>query len=289
VRDITDKVRLEEEIRTTQARLIHTNKMASLGLLVSSISHEVNNPNNYISVNAQTLTDVWRDAAPLLEERRQERGDFPLAGIPAGEMIPLTERLISGIAEGSRRISAIVGTMRDYVKTDASYIRSGFSLNRLIDNALAILWHLVRKNTDHLHLELAPDLPPLHGNPQQIEQVVMNLVVNALQALPDRSRGVVITTSLEREQEAIILTVSDEGQGMERHTLEHLAEPFFTTKGDRGGTGLGLYISRSILKEHGGTLSFESAPGKGTTVTVTLPLRRCDEKEGSAPLPPPLN
>jgi hypothetical protein len=289
IRDITEKTRLEDEVRVTQARLIHTNKMSSLGLLVSSITHEINNPNNYISVNAQTLADVWHDAAPLLEEQRQLHGDFSLAGIPAGEMIPLTERLIGGIGEGSRRISAIVGSMREYAKTDSGYLREGFSLNRLVDNALAILWHLVKKRTDNLQLQLAPDLPLLQGNPQQIEQVIINLVVNALQALPDKGRGITITTAPLPDGQGISLTVRDEGTGMERQVLERIAEPFFTTKGDRGGTGLGLYISSSILKEHNGSIVYESAPGKGTTATVILPVPRGQKKGVPAIMPAPLD
>ncbi|HYS43872.1 MAG TPA: PAS domain S-box protein, partial [Geobacteraceae bacterium] len=118
IRDITEKTRLKEEIETTQAKLIHANKMTSLGMLASSIAHEINNPNNYIAVNASMLADVWQDAAPVLRRHREEHGDFPVGGLPCSEMEELAPRLFNGIAEGSRRINAIVTNMKDYVKPD---------------------------------------------------------------------------------------------------------------------------------------------------------------------------
>jgi PAS domain S-box-containing protein len=272
IRDITEKVRLEEEIRTTQAKLIQTNKMTSIGLLVSSVAHEINNPNTCISTNAAILTRIWQDAAHLIEERRQQAGDFRLGRLPVSEVQELVPRLFGGIADASRRIADIVANMRSLVTNGKGRVVTSVDVNAMIRSATDILWHHIRNHTDSFRMELAEGLPPARGSRQQFEQVVINLIMNALQALPDRSRGVTVETSCNDAAGTIAVTVRDEGKGMEREVIEHLTEPFFTTRIDEGGTGLGLYISSSILKEHGGSLLFESEPGKGTNAVMCLPV-----------------
>ncbi|RII28331.1 MAG: hypothetical protein CXR31_00055 [Geobacter sp.] len=272
IRDITDKVRLEEEVRDTHAKLIHTNKMTSLGMLASSVAHEINNPNNCISVNAAMMADVWHDAEPFLERVRAEQGDFLLRGIPFSKMREFAPRLLNGIAEGSRRITSIVHNMRDFVRKDKSGLQGEIDVNRLIQTAATILWHHIHMHTNNFQLELEETLPKARGNAQQIEQVIINLVVNALQSLPDKEAGVSVSTSHDNEAGTIIITIKDEGKGMDKTVMARLKDPFFTTKQAEGGTGLGLYISDSILKEHKGVLEYDSSPGRGTTATVTLPM-----------------
>ncbi len=272
IRDITEKVRLEEEIKTTQAKLIHTNKMTSLGMLVSGIAHEINNPNNYISVNASLLTEAWQDAAAILKRYHDENGEFSLGGLPFSEMLDLTPRLFIGITEGSRRINAIINNMKDFVRSDNENLYGCVDINKIIQDAASILWHHIHKHTDNFHLSLGDALPPAKGNGQQIEQVIINLIMNSLQALPDKNCGVFVDTSLDQMNGCIAVTVRDEGSGMSRKVLERVTEPFFSTRIEEGGTGLGLYISSSIIKEHNGSLEFESAPGKGTTAMIRLPM-----------------
>ncbi|MBK5275097.1 MAG: PAS domain S-box protein [Desulfuromonadales bacterium] len=270
IRDITEKVRLEEEVRDTQAKLIHTNKMTSIGMLASSVAHEINNPNNCISINAAMLVDVWQDAEPLLEQIRSEHGDFTLRGIPFSKMRGLAPRLLKGISEGSSRITTIVNNMRDFVREDKSSLQEVIDVNRLIQNAASILWHHIHIYTDIFEMNLQEPLLQARGNSQQIEQVIINLIMNALQSLPDKQAGVHIATADSMEAGTITITVRDEGCGMDQTVMARLREPFFTTKMAEGGTGLGLYISDSIIKEHKGTIRFESSAGCGTTAIVTL-------------------
>ena len=135
-----------------------------------------------------------------------------------------------------------------------------------------ILHNQIQKYTDVCTLEVNDDLPPLRGNSQQLEQVFINLLLNALQALPERSCGVHIEAALNETQEYMTITVRDEGYGISKDDLGKLTKPFFTTRGESGGTGLGLSISQSIVERHGGSLVFASELGKGTTVTVMIPL-----------------
>ena len=272
IRDISEKLRLEDEIRATQAKLIQTNKMTSLGMLSSSVAHEINNPNNCISVNASMLNEVWQDTYKILNRFHEVNGEFNLRGVPYSKMQEMVPRLFNGIIESSGRITAIVDNMKDFVRDDKLGLHSELDLNKLIHNAASILWHHIHRYTDNFQMTLQEVLLPARGNGQQIEQVIINLLMNALQALPGKHAGIHVTTSCDQAAGNLVISVRDEGIGMDRATMARLREPFFTTKLAEGGTGLGLYISDSILREHRGTIRFESCPGHGTTATVTLPI-----------------
>jgi PAS domain S-box-containing protein len=271
-RDITEKVRLEEEAKLIQAKLIQTNKMTSLGTLVSGVAHEINNPNNYISFNAQLISDIWQDLFLLLTEYGEKNADFPIGNIPFFELREIIPKLLKGISEGSHRINNIVNNLKDYARKDSANLNEEIDIHKVIANAASLLSSQIRKHARKFDMDFASDIPPIKGNAQQLEQVIVNLITNALQALSDREGGIGITTFFEEEKQSIIIQVKDEGAGMPREVLDRIPEPFFTTKLAQGGTGLGLSISNSIIKDHQGALKFESEPGKGTIITVVLPI-----------------
>lgn len=270
-RDISEKARLEEEARTAQGKLIHASKMSTLGIMVSGIAHEINNPNNFIMFNSSLLSDIWNESSHVLEEYRTERGEFSLGGLPFAEVKTAAPRLIEGIAEGSRRIKTIVENLRDFSRPEPAP-DGNVDVNQAVLKALSILTPQVKRHNAVLHLDLAEELPQTRGSFQQIEQVIINLILNALQALPDREMAIHVGTSLA-DAGAVMVTIRDEGRGMGAEVLERLTEPFFTTRQETGGTGLGLFISQSIVRDHGGRLSFRSQPGKGTEAVLELP--RC--------------
>lgn len=282
IRDITEKIKLEKEMKAAQAKLIHVNKMTSLGTLVSGLAHEINNPNNFIAVNTAILTEAWRDAEPLLERSAREFGDFTLAGLPYAEMLETAPRLFAGLAKGSERVSAIVANLKNFAREDRSGLDGKVDVNRLVREATAMLGHHIHRRTHCYQIELHDGLPPVRGNAQQIEQVIINLVMNSLQALPDKGAGIRVSTEAEEDGKYVVIRVTDEGHGMCRAVLDRITEPFFTTRLDSGGTGLGLSICASIMKDHHGELEFASEPGRGTTATVRLSA--CRGKE-SPPLP----
>jgi PAS domain S-box-containing protein len=270
-RDITGRVRLEEESRDIQAKLIQANKMTSLGLLVSGVAHEINNPNNFIMANSQMLAKVWEDANKVLREYHRENGDFLIGGIPFSELAERSPQLFAGITEGARRIEDIVGNLKNFARQDQLLVERDVDLNRVVTTAVSLLLHQLNRYTDNFHLDLAEDLPFVTGSYQQLEQVAINLLLNAGQALPDKNHGIWVTTGFDAAAGLVTLAVRDEGRGMERDVSNRVMEPFFTTKLDSGGTGLGLSISLSIVKEHNGSLEFESEPDKGTTFIVKIP------------------
>lgn len=271
-RDITERVRLEEEAKVRQAQLIHASRIASLGMLVSGVAHEVNNPNNLIMFNAPIVKGAWRDAAPILDRRLAEEGsDFLVGGLPFSEMRDAVPRLLDGIEEASRRIKAIVENLKEFAALDRSSADCVVDVNAFTRVAISILQPEIARHTSRFETAFAGRLPAVRGCSQQLEQVVLNLVMNALQAVPDPSRAVRVETGLNEASGWVEIRVSDEGVGIPAETIRRLGEPFFSTKGERGGLGLGLSISHSIVKAHGGRLVFESAVGRGTTVTIALP------------------
>lgn len=269
VKDLTGVLKMEEDARYIQTKLIQANKMTSIGTLASGVAHEINNPNNFILFNSTLLSDAWKDASRILERYYRENGDFSLGGLPYTEMSEVIPELLSGITDGSRRIKGIVDNLKDFSRVDRSGLEGSFDVNRAVKAAVSILSNQITKYTDTFEVECAEGLPLVKGSNQKIEQVVINLVLNALHALPERKRGVHVATRLEDGK--VVIEVRDEGAGMTREVLERLMEPFFTTKADKGGTGLGLSISYSIIKDHGGTLEFFSESGAGTTARITLP------------------
>lgn len=274
-RDISEKIRLEEDVRDTQSKLIQANKMASLGMLSSGIAHEINNPNNFIMFNSALLAETWQAVEEILDEYAVEHGDFPIAGLPFSEVRAETPRLIEGLTEGARRIQAIVETLKGFVRQDADFAVMCIDINKTIRMAMTLLSHEIRHHGHEITLDLAGNLPHIAGNCQQIEQVIINLVTNALHAVAENDGKIRLATTYDSDGEAVLITVQDDGVGMTVEELERVAEPFFTTRSAQGGTGLGVSISLSIVREHNGTLVYTSATGHGTTATVRLPASSC--------------
>jgi len=157
------------------------------------------------------------------------------------------------------------------VRQDTGKLTEDVDIQQVLESTLMILHNQIQKFTDVCTLDVPDDLPPVKGNSQQLEQVFINVLMNALQALPGRSHGIYISARFKSDKDNLEIIVRDEGRGISERDLGRLTEPFFTTHTDAGGTGLGLSITRSIIEKHGGNLTFESEPGKGTTVSIRIP------------------
>jgi len=258
------------QVQASQSRLIQAHKMASIGRLASGVAHEINNPNNYIAFNSDLLTEIWNEALPVLDEYATKHPGFTLGGLPFAEIPATTARLLNGLSDGSRRINTIVSQLKQYARPVSATGESGFCVNRAVTNAVALLDHHIRRCTDAFSLELADELPQAAGVSQQIEQVLINLITNALQAISTRHQAIVVSSCYDALCGEVVISVADQGSGMSPETLARLKEPFFSTRHEAGGTGLGLSISDSIIQEHGGTLTFESEAGRGTRAVVRL-------------------
>ena len=267
--DITERKRAEELSAQQQRQLILADKMASLGVMTAGVAHEINNPNGFILLNGQTLEKCWYSVLPVLERYYQENGDFMCAGVPYTKLKSDIRDLTSGIIYGSKRIQKIVNALSDFSHSDDGGVKRLVDCNTVIESAMVILENMVNKATHKFSLELDCGRPMVLGNAQQLEQVFINLITNACHALPDPSKAIVVST--RKNSKHVLIEVCDEGEGIPPDKLGRIMDAFFTTKRDIGGTGLGLSISYTIVKNHGGDLTFSSACGKGTTATVKLP------------------
>ena len=269
--DITGKIRAEREEALKQQHLVQVDRMMSLGILTSGVAHEINNPNTFIMSNAQLFSDAWQEARAILDSYHRENGDFLIGGLQYSKFRDRMPQLCSRILEGSVRIQRIVRELRNYSSKGPVASLGSVDINEVIRSAEILLGNMIRKSTDHFELSLVPNLPTVRGDFQRLEQVVINIVQNACQALPDPSHGIRVSTEYNSENGSVALVCRDEGIGIPENQLGHITDPFFTTKRDKGGTGLGLSISLSIVREYGGTLKFRSSPDKGTTVEVKIP------------------
>ena len=268
-RDLTEKKRAEERERTHEQELFQASKLASLGTLVSGIAHEINNPNNFIRLNVQNLKAFWLDMRPILDQTGATEGSFSLHGVPIETARGMVDDLLSGIEEGSKRIEKLLKNLRDFARGDDGELTEEVDVNAAADSAVLMTRNLIQKSTDSFSIRQAAGLPIVRGNQHQIEQVVINLVTNACQALPSRDGKVAITTSLDGDW--ILIEVADDGIGIPSENIARVTDPFFTTKRANGGSGLGLAVTSRIVSNHGGTINFSSKVGAGTRVSIRLP------------------
>jgi polar amino acid transport system substrate-binding protein len=264
----------ESEIR--QQELIQADKLASLGILVSGVAHEINNPTGLILYNLPILKSAYQVAEAGLEARFAEGGDFMIGGLSYTQLREEIPRLFDEMQGGARRIKRIVDDLKDFGRKDSSSLDESVDLNAVLQTGLRLLATTLRKSTSRLQVDCADPLPPFRGNAQRIEQVVVNLVLNACQALAGPDQGIQLATACDPQRGVVTLTVRDEGVGIPPEHLAHLTDPFFTTRRAAGGTGLGLSVSAGIVKDHHGKLEFRSAPGTGTTAILTLPAMKGD-------------
>jgi signal transduction histidine kinase len=267
------KLEVKEERRKIMAKLIQTNRMTALGLLVSSAAHEVNTPNGAIKLAALQIGKTWKDTVPVLDQVAEEEGDFSLGGIEYSQVRKELPRAMEAIIRGSERIDEVIKDLRAYSLGERNDLWADVVLNQVVADALTIIRAHGNRNSIQIVCSLDQDIPAVHGNKYQLEQVVTNLILNAIQSIPSgRSGTVTISTSCDLKRPEVILSVRDDGEGISQEVMANLMEPFYTTRMDNGGSGLGLYISNFIISEHKGYLEVESEVEHGTVITVRIPI-----------------
>ncbi|MCA1765110.1 MAG: HAMP domain-containing histidine kinase, partial [Desulfobulbaceae bacterium] len=215
--------------------------------------------------------EAWASVSPILDRYYAENGDFLVASLEYSEMKEQIPKLFRELEESSKRIRTIVKDLKDYARQDNSRSMEVLDLNEVARTAARLTGNLLKKSTGHFVERYATGLPAIRGNGQRLEQVVINLLQNSCDALPDSEAAIIIETGWSEDGQRLYLKVEDEGEGIPAEALKRITDPFFTTKRHRGGTGLGLSVSAGIIKEHGGEIEFSST-GRGAAVTVTLPV-----------------
>ena len=270
VQDVTEPRRLEQAAQREREAMTRADKMISLGVLVSGVAHEINNPNHSIMLNAPLLRDAWRSIVPIVDEYAARDENLRVANLPWEEMRSEAGSMIDDIEHAAERIRGIVTELRGFALDHDPGERRAVSMNDVVQSSLRLLGSHIRKATTKFSVILAEDLPDVYGNQRRLEQVLVNLIINACQAMESTDCAITIETG--KTATHVFVRVIDEGRGISKDDLRKIKDPFFTTKRASGGSGLGLAVSDRIVQEHGGELTFESEPGRGTTATLSIPI-----------------
>ena len=267
-----------DELKQTQDQLVNSEKMASIGQLTAGVAHEINNPVGYLNSNLTTLSQyvgdllrmvaAYETAMPAvadaaireqIEQLKQETDlVFLLEDIP---------KLVSESREGTQRVRKIVQDLKDFAHAGNNEEWQWIDLRNSLERTLNIVHNELKYKAEVV--QAYDDLPEIRCLPGQLNQVFMNLLVNAGHAIKEHGK---VRLSARPMGEQVWMEISDTGCGMPPDVLAHIFEPFFTTKPVGKGTGLGLSISYGIVKKHGGTIEVESEPGHGTTFRIKLPI-----------------
>ncbi|WP_298912062.1 ATP-binding protein [uncultured Nostoc sp.] len=281
------------DLQQIQYSLVQKEKMSALGNLVTAIAHEINNPINFIAGNMKPAQEYIHDLLALIDLYRQT---FPEPGAEIEEAIATIDldylqedlpKLISSLKEGSDRIRGISASLRTFSRGDNDH-KVPFNIHEGIESTLLILKHRLKANEHYPAIDIVKDygeIPQLECFPGQLNQVFMNLIANAIDALEesnkerslqqiiDNPNRITIVTTLSEDRHHVLIQIQDNGMGMSEDVKQKLFGYLFTTKGVGKGTGLGLTISRQIVEEkHGGQLTVTSELGKGTELAIAIPV-----------------
>ncbi|MBC8044369.1 MAG: PAS domain S-box protein [Rhizobacter sp.] len=283
--DVTEKLKLSEEVRQSQMQLMQSEKMSSLGQMVAGLAHEMNTPLGFVRNNMEMLQLKHTEIKELLSLYDNLRGQI-MYGSPndvayimsqidavsqkvrSGRVYQESDQLFVNSVEGIDRIQDLVMNLKNFSRLDESTYKP-VDLNQSMESTLKIANHLLKSDVEIVR-DYTAGLPAVSGYPAQLNQVFLNLITNAAQALP--STGGRITLRTRRDGDHAEVRVSDNGSGISPENLKKIFEPFFTTKEVGKGTGLGLSIVYKIIEKHKGSIRAESTPGRGTEFIITLPL-----------------
>lgn len=264
--------RLEELAETRARQLVHAERLSTLGTLAAGIIHEINSPLTYVLGFAETLHNDMRQLASRMPPGTSSESELPAAWqkFLKGDM-----EMAAGVVEGATRIRVIMESMRKFSRRGQAE-KTPIALAGCLENALTLCRNALKYQVT-VHKDLAPDLPPVLANAQQMEQVFVNLFKNAADAMTGQEKGT-LTISLRRAAKIIRCTIEDNGPGIAPEQLETIWEPFFTTKNAETGTGLGLSVSRGIIEDHQGRIWAENREHEtGARFVVELPVAPANE------------
>ncbi len=272
ISDVSHRKRAENALRRSQDQLIQSQKMEALGSLVAGMAHEINNPTSLIMFNLPIVKRVWEDILPLL--KRTSRQGTPIEF--GGYRIDFLERRLAPLIEdmemAANRISKIVKDLRNFSRRSQLRDTAAVDVNAAVAAALRLAQTTMRNSGVELSLELAEDLPRIQGNQTAIEQVALNVIINAIQAIDHDKGRIRIQTRRHLSEGAVAISVRDNGRGISPEMADKLFDPFVTDKQGQGGTGLGLAISYNLVEAHDGRIAFTDTDEGGTEFTLTFPI-----------------
>ncbi len=254
------------QLKTAHKKLLQSDRLASLGQLAASVAHEINNPISGVLNLSMLMQRILRDD-----------------GVPPGRVEEFRKYLSQVVSETSR-VGRIVMDLLAFSRRSKPQSTSS-DLNAIVRATLSLVSHRLKLGNVDLELNLQPDLPPVPCDSSQMQQVLINLVMNGAEATYKRGHGKVwVSTRHQEKEDAVVLEIKDDGEGIPPENMSKIFDPFFTTKEEGKGVGLGLAVVYGIVEAHSGDIEARSSPGEGTVFRVTLPLREPVNPAGSAPL-----
>ncbi|PKN33367.1 MAG: hypothetical protein CVU61_13555 [Deltaproteobacteria bacterium HGW-Deltaproteobacteria-19] len=273
--DVTEEKRMRQEAELRLQQMIQTHKLTALGEVVAGVAHEINNPVSFISYNIPLLEEIWSAVEPSIHRLGEIDPRWRDRDVRPEEITRHMREIIEAFRVASNRISRVITNLKEFSRSDERSSRmKPLQVSEAVQGALLIVGGQIRRTVSTIEQRIEPDLPPILGNIQKLEQVLTNLLINAHQSMPDGGRKGRLTVSARSvpRLSAVLLEVEDNGRGIPRENLGHLFDPFFTTRRDSGGTGLGLSISYGLVREHNGLIGVLSRPGVGSRFSVFLPV-----------------
>ncbi|MBI5060258.1 hypothetical protein HZB60_10825 [candidate division KSB1 bacterium] len=246
-------------------------RLATIGNLALGVAHEIQNPNTFSRVNAENLRELFETLKPLLAAQAAEQPDCRAGTMPVARALAMIDGAIGGVRAASDRIAQVLDGLKSYGKIDAGTDQP-FDPRAAVDEAILLTKHVVR-DVCEIRVNLPEHLPPVHGSRVELSQVLVNLIENATHALRESGPGGagLLRISLEEATAGhLVIAVADNGPGIDPAIQTKIFRPYFTTRGQADGTGLGLALSSEIMHRLGGDLTVRSRPGRGATFLVTL-------------------
>ena len=268
IRDVTESTIIKGQLDKIQ-------KQADLGMLVSSVAHEIKNPNSFIAFNISILKEYLADMLPILDRHAESRSDVEIGNMPYTEFREDVLKLVDTIEHGAQRIDAFLGNLKEYSRAKTEILRQEMSLDLVLDKVLALVGTKIKQSVRKFKVVMPEALPKLFSDPVVLEQVLVNLLVNAAQAADKGDSWIVFRVSpVDPSDTFVTIQVEDNGCGMDEPTRKQIFEPFYSTKVAEGGTGLGLYVCHSLIHQIEGRISVTSELGRGACFTLELPIRK---------------
>lgn len=265
IADITKGKILERQV-------IHQEKLASLGMLISGIAHEINNPNNFITFNIPILRDYVCELMRIADAYAANHPDYELFGMTYSEFREDIFNLIENIEHGTGRIDGTVRKLQEFSRKKDNEDRRLADVEEIVRKAVALCGSQIGRMVKTFEVEMAPGLPLMLTDADALEQVLINILINASQAADkEESRIILRVAGGASWENRVIIEIVDNGAGMDQATKDGIFKPFFTTKPRGKRTGLGLYIANNLIESLGGAIEVESEPGGGSLFRIIIP------------------